>query len=314
MRRSLSVLFRKEVADHLHSWRFNILIALIVLTTLASLYTAAQTIRSVVPQADQPLGDTGLFLKLFTTTDGKLPSFVAFVGFLAPLLGLGMAFDAISSERNKGTLVRLLSQPIYRDDVILAKWFAALSVVGVFFLALGFIVMGLGLFVFGIPPTAEEVLRIVFFLLVTAVYVAVWQSLAILFSIRFRQAATSVLAGLSVWLFFSLFYPMIVNLIAPITGRGTVDDVLREIGRHQFLSRLSPVTLYEEATTILLSPDVRALGPFTLEQAIGAIPTPLPFDQSLLLIWPQIAGLVAMSVVLFGLSFVLFMRQDIRGR
>ncbi|MBT9281985.1 MAG: ABC transporter permease [Hydrogenibacillus schlegelii] len=136
MRRSLSVLFRKEVADHLHSWRFNILIALIALTTLASLYTAAQTIRSVVPQADQPLGDIGLFLKLFTTTDGKLPSFVAFVGFLAPLLGLGMAFDAISSERNKGTLVRLLSQPIYRDDVILAKWFAALAVVGVFFLAL----------------------------------------------------------------------------------------------------------------------------------------------------------------------------------
>ncbi|MBE3595770.1 MAG: ABC transporter permease [Hydrogenibacillus sp.] len=314
MRRTLSVLFRKEVADHIHSWRFNILIALIALTALASMYTAAQSIRDVVPKLDTPLGDVSLFLKLFTASDGKLPTFVAFVGFLAPLLGLGMAFDAISSERNRGTLVRLLAQPLYRDDIILAKWFAALAVVGTFFLALGFFVMGLGLFLFGIPPTAEEVLRIVFFLLVTALYVAVWLSLAILFSIRFRQAATSVLAGIAVWLFFNLFYPMIVDLIAPISTQGTVDEVLRQIGWHQFLSRLSPVTLYQEATTILLSPDVRTLGPITVEQSVGAIPTPLPFGQSLLLIWPQVAGLVAMSVALFGISFTLFMRQDIRGR
>lgn len=43
---------------------------------------------------------------------------------------------------------------------------------------------------------------------------AFWLNLAILFSLCFRQAATSALASVAVWLFFSVFYTMIVNLVA----------------------------------------------------------------------------------------------------
>ncbi|MBT9259818.1 MAG: ABC transporter permease [Clostridiales bacterium] len=314
MRRSLAVLFQKEVADYLHSWRFPILMGLIALTAIASMYTASQAIQEAVNRADQPLGAGYLFLYLFTTSDGRLPSFLAFVGFLAPLLGIGMTFDAISSEENRNTLIRLLSQPIYRDDIILSKWLAALAVVTVSFLALGFFVIGGGILAFGVLPSLEEVARMLTFLLLTAVYVAVWQSLALLFSLRFKSGATSLLAGLAAWLFFMLFYPMIVNVVAPVTGQGTVAKVLGEISRHLWLSRLSPVFLYQEATETLLSPDVRSLMPITLEQAYGALPTPISFGQSLLLVWPQVVTLLAMSAVLFALSFVLFMRQDIQSR
>ncbi|MDY0324048.1 MAG: ABC transporter permease subunit [Candidatus Carbobacillus sp.] len=314
MNRAREVLLKKEIADHIHSWRFNILIALIALTATASMVTVAQTIRDVLAKAsDQPFGEVFVFLQMLTASNGRLPSFLAFVTFLAPLLGIAMTFDAISSERQKGTLLRLLAQPLYRDDIILAKWLSSLFVMTVFFLALGFFVIGLGILIFGLPPSFEEVLRIVVFLVVTALYVAVWMSLGILFSLVFRQGATSVLAALAMWLFFTLFYPMIVDVVAPVKQTGTPDEIFSSIAWHQGLSRLSPATIYDEATTTLLTPSVRALGPLSLEQLVGAIPTPLPFLESLLLIWPQIVGLLAMSVILFAISFTLFMRQDIRS-
>lgn len=81
-----------------------------------------------------------------------------------------------------------------------------------------------------------------------------------------------------------------------------------------WLNRISPYTLFNEATTTLLVPSVRNLGPLTNEQVIGAIASPLPFGQSLLLVWPQITGLTALTLICFALSYVLFLRQEIRGR
>src|SRR5690606_31679625 len=42
------VLVQKEVADHMRSWRYVIMLAIIMLTCLASLYTAMMSIRDVV--------------------------------------------------------------------------------------------------------------------------------------------------------------------------------------------------------------------------------------------------------------------------
>ena len=53
----------------------------------------------------------------------------AFVGIVAPLLGVAFAFDAVNGERSEGTLPRLLSQPIYRDDVINGKFAAGLAII-----------------------------------------------------------------------------------------------------------------------------------------------------------------------------------------
>ncbi|MBE3553690.1 MAG: ABC transporter permease [Thermicanus sp.] len=309
------VIVKKEMADHILSWRFNILLLLILLTTIASLYTAGLSIRDAVPKSDTILPDD-LFLKIFTVSNGTLPSFITFVGFLGPLLGIGMGFDAINSERNKGTLIRLLSQPLYRDDIILGKWVGALILLALFFFAMGILVTGLGLLLFGIPPSAEEFLRVLAFLFVTVVYIAFWLTLSILFSILFRQASTSVMAGMAVWLFFTLFYGMIINLMAGSVNTDQNADpeaVLNQIYFLQFLSRLSPSQLFTEATTTLLTPWVRSLGPLTMEQVYGTIPSPLPLSQSLLLIWPHVVGLIALSVLLFAISFLLFMRQEVRS-
>lgn len=312
---SFWVIVNKEIADHIKSWRFIILIAIIALTCMGSLYTALTNIEAAIKPSD-PDGSF-LFLKLFTVSDGTLPSFVLFINFLGPLLGIALGFDAVNSEQNRGTLSRILSQPIHRDCIINAKFVAALIVIGSMLFVLCFLVMGFGLLAIGIPPTAEEFWRIIFFIVISIFYVAFWLNLAILFSLLFRQAATSALASVAIWLFFTIFYTMIVNLVAKALSPSEMASPHQIISYQKFiigLMRLAPSELFNEATTTLLMPSVRSLGPLTMEQVQGAIPSPLPLGQSLMVVWPQLTGLIAATMVCFALSYFIFMRREVRSR
>ena len=309
------VILNKEISDHVRSWRFIILIAIIALTCLASMFTALTNIGKAVKPGDQE--GTFFFLKLFTLSDGTLPSFVVFISFLGPLLGISLGFDAVNSEHNNRTLSRVLAQPIYRDYLLNAKFLAALVVISVMFFALVFLVMGFGLISIGIPPTVEEFWRIIFFIFLSTLYVAFWLNLSVLFSVQFRQPATSALSGIAAWLFFTVFYGIIVNLaMKPFTPTPAASDryiFLFETVKLDLL-RIMPNQLFAEATTTLLMPSVRSLGPLSMEQVYGTIPGPLPFGQSLLLVWPQVTGLLAATVICFALSYVSFMKREIRSR
>ena len=147
------VIVNKEIRDHVRSWRFIILLAIITLTCLGALYTSLTSMHEAVKSGD--VEDTFFFLKLFTVSDGTLPSFVLFINFLGPLLGIALGFDAMNSELNKGTLCRILSQPIHRDCIINAKFVAALIVITIMLFVLGFLVMGAGLIAIGIADLAK---------------------------------------------------------------------------------------------------------------------------------------------------------------
>ena len=309
------VIVHKEIADHVHSLRFIILISIIVLTCMGALYTALTNIGAAI-KPDDPDGSF-LFLKLFTVSDGTLPSFVLFINFLGPLLGIALGFDAVNSEQHKGTLSRMLAQPIHRDCIINAKFVAALIIIGALLFALGLLVMGCGLIAIGIPPTPEEFWRIILFIITGIFYVAFWLNISILFSLCFRQAATSALASVAVWLFFSVFYAMIVNVVAKALSPSGMVSVYHQISYQKFilgLMRLAPSELFNEATTTLLMPSIRSMGPLTMEQLQGAIPSPLPLGESIMIVWSQLTGLIAATVVCFAISYIVFMRREVRSR
>ncbi|NMA54837.1 MAG: ABC transporter permease [Firmicutes bacterium] len=309
----LLVLCRKELADHLNSKRFVIIVILVALTGLASIYAAANGIRA----ATQDQKTDFVFLYLFTAGGKSVPPFISFIALLGPLVSLALSFDAICGERSRRTLSKLLAQPIYRDAVINGKFLAVVIVSALMLVSLGALVGGLGLLLTGIPPSAEELVRILAFLFLTTVYMALWSALAIFFSVCFRQAATSALAGMAVWLFFSVFAQLLVGLVAdaifPLTDQAAAQIVFRNQQLRQFLGWLSPTTLYSEAVIAILNPSIRILGPVMMEQIEGAIAGPLPLGQSLLLIWPHFTGLIAGALLCFAGSYVLFMRQEIRA-
>lgn len=311
-----AVMVRKEIADHIRSWRFIVLLSLIVLTYIGALYVSLSNLKAAVANENDP-DRLFLYLKLLTTTDGSLPSFHVFVSFLGALLGIGLGFDAINSEQNNGTLTRLMAQPVYRDNLLLAKFVSALVVVTVLFLSLALLMIGGGLIITGVRIEAEEFLRILTFVVLTVLYVAFWLSLSVLLSVRFKQATTSALTAIGIWLFLTIFYRIIVNMIVraffPNPEYLLPGDILYYNRLFLDLLRLAPSQLYTDATTTLLMPSVRSLGPLTMEQMAGAIPSPLPFRESLLIVWPQVSGLLAATCVCFALSYYLFMRREIRS-
>jgi ABC-2 type transport system permease protein len=133
--------------------------------------------------------DPFLFLRLFTTSREPLAvTFVAFLSFLVPLIAIGLGFDAVNGEHNRRTLSRILAQPIYRDALLFGKFLAGLFTLSISLIALWLLVIGLGLFLLGVPAEqCEEMARAFIFLLVTIAYAGVWLALAMLFSIIFRS-------------------------------------------------------------------------------------------------------------------------------
>jgi ABC-2 type transport system permease protein len=304
--RGVGIVTLKELSDHLSSARMRVLEWLVVLTALAALYGAIQSVRNTTAQ------DPFLFLRLFTTAQEPLPSFVGFLSFLVPLMAIGLGFDAVNGEHNRRTLSRILSQPIYRDALLFGKFLAALATLAVSLVALWLLVIGLGLLLLGVPPGGEEMLRALIFLGVTIAYAGVWLALAMLFSVIFRSAATAALVTLGLWLFLTAIWPALasgaIQLFMP-----SADQATSLIGG-QMLARLSPATLYGETTLALLHPTTRALGPIYLTQLQGAIMgAPLPLGESVLIAWPQIVGLIAATILLFVAGYVAFQRQEVRA-
>jgi ABC-2 type transport system permease protein len=314
------VIAAKELGDDLLSVRFIVLLIVLGLAAIIPLYSAADQIRQHATAAS---GQPAIFLALFIlgSPDYTFLRVDSFVAIVAPLLGLAFAFDAINGERSEGTLPRLLAQPIYRDDVINGKFVAGLAIIGIVLVAIIGIIAGFGIFRLGIVPAPEEILRLGAWIVVTFVYVGLWLAFGLLLSVVFRRAATSALIGFGVWFLFTTFGPLILNLIgtalSPLTG-STTQELIGQAQTQQFISRLLPGQLYSEVTAVLLNPtnNPQATLPGSLgqaQQAAQQIPTLLAVDQSVLLVWPQVVTLAAMTVICFAAAYVAFMRQEVRA-
>jgi len=283
------------------------------IATAAAVFAASGGIRDVAPNAQ---GITALFLKLFTVTVDPVPfPLIVFVGFLAPLLGIMFGFDAVSGERSQGTLPRLMSQPIHRDEVILGKFVAGLTVVAIMLTSLVLFVSGIGIFRLGVVPQPSEISRLAVWLVFTIIYVGFWQALATLSSVMAKRASTSAMIPIGVWLVLTLFgsflFGAAAGIISPQDGSPAAEEAY--LRTSQTISQLSPVTLFQQGSRVLLDPEVRTVGLVTVEQVDRAIVSELNLAQSLAVVWPQIAILLAMTSVMFALAYIAFMRDEVRA-
>ncbi len=305
----------KELGDHVGSARFYVLAIVLAIAGVAAIYSTSQVVRS---SATSATGYPGLFLVLFTAAASPVPSFVTLVGFLAPLLGIAFGFDAINGERAERTLPRLLSQPIYRDDVINGKFAAGLVAITIVLAAVVTLIAGFGLIRIGTAPSAEEALRLVLWIALTVVYIGFWLAFATFLSVALRRAASSALVAIALWIGLTLFGALLATLIANVlspAGSGAATQIAN-LHLQETLGRLSPTTVYLQATQAILDPRVTGFGidSAIASQAQGALPsTTLTLTQSLLVVWPQVVALVALTAVSFAAAYVVFLRQEVRA-
>jgi ABC-2 type transport system permease protein len=317
--RGIKTIIKKELADHFSSYRFTIIFALVAMLSLITAYMVGLNIREELAGIAKP---QFIFLMLFTSS-GALFSLVQFVAFFGPLVGLVLGFDTINRERSQGTLSKLLSQPIYRDVVINGKFLAGVVMISVMMVSIVMVITGLGLIVLGIIPGLEEIWRIMIYLVISIIYISFWLGVSILFSILFRSTATSALAALAVWIFFSFFISLGASVLANALAADTAGDgqqmTMRRANIVKAFVLTSPMELYREATATIIDPTRKStprsmvtVGPLeTLSMSRFA--GPLPLSQSFLIVAPYIISLIAITVICFAISYIVFMRQEIRS-
>ena len=311
--RGLSVVFFRELFDHLTSARILVLQFLVIVLGGVVVYFAAEQIRNTTAE------DPFLFLRLFAPPGQTLLSFVTVLSILIPLIAIGLGFDSVNGEYNRRTMSRILAQPIYRDALLLGKFLAGLATISICLVTLWLMVIGFGLVRLGIPPSTEELVRCLIFLLVSIAYAGVWLALAMLFSILFRSTATAALVSLGVWLFLALLWPALAQLIGEVIspsdirfaalGLPTPDTVAWQQG----LARLSPGTLYGEAVLAMLSPEAQSLTNLLAQFQGRIMGAPLPIGQSILSAWPHMVSLIAGTILLYVAGYVAFQRQEVRA-
>ena len=309
----------KEMADHLGSTRFFVLLVVVAIAAIVPLIFVSNEITAEAPSLS---GVPALFLALFIASNQTIGlTTVMFVGILVPLVGIAFGFDGINVERNQGTLSRLLAQPIHRDDIVNGKFAAGIAVIALMIGTLIAFVAAAGIMRLGIIPAPEEIARIVAWFLATVLYASFWLAFGLLLSVVIRSAASAALVGFGTWLgrvlLGSFLLPLLATTIFPTNTTGTVDDLFASASAQQLFVRLSPAQLYSDIGGAVLNPRVtNVMGFGNLDQAVASreqLPTLLSLDQSILLVWPQIVLLIGLTVALFALAYVLFLRQEVRA-
>ncbi|MDY6956128.1 MAG: ABC transporter permease [Pseudomonadota bacterium] len=306
----VNVIARKVFADHLTSLRLGVLEGLVFMAAVAAVYGASEVLRQTV--AESPY----VFLHLFTATREPLPSLSEFLGFFVPLVAIGLGFDAVNAELVRGTLSRVLAQPVYRDAFLAGKFLGTLAILFLLLVTLWVLTVGLGIWFLGVPPDGEEMIRLGCFWLVTLLYAGVWLALAVLVSVLITQPASAALVALGIWLFVWLFWPLVAQTLSEIPGfvPGSAALPIDTHAMRQGLERLAPTVLYAEAVQPLLVPEMRAIGRVFSSQLEGAVlGNPLPVAQSISMVGPRAAGLLATVLLLMSTSYVIFQRQEIRA-
>jgi ABC-2 type transport system permease protein len=145
---------------------------------------------------------------------------------------------------------------------------------------------------------------------------------AILFSNLFRSTATSALAALAVWIFFSFFVTIGANILANALSSDTSEAEPEAIMQRAKIVKafvlISPMQLYADATATIIDPmrksthSLISVGPLE-SLSMSRFSGPLPLSQSILIVIPYIISLVAITIICFAVSYTVFMRQEIRS-
>jgi len=316
----LYTVFKKELRDHFTSYRFVILFALIAMVSFITSYMAGMGMRESLEELS---GTKFAFLSLFSTP-GALFSMLQFVAFFGPLIGIVLGFDAINRERAHGTLLKVISQPIYRDAVINGKFLAGVATIGVILCSILLVIAGFGLAIVGVVPGIEEIWRLIVYLVISICYISFWLGVSILFSISFKSIATSALASVALWIFLSFFVSLgasvVADAVAPTDRKEEAkpEILLKNFRIKETISLCSPMVLYSQASGTIIDPmqkitsSIVLMGP--MERLLASrFQNPLSLGQSVMVVLPHVTVLIAITLICFVISYLVFMLQEIRA-
>ena len=151
------------------------------------------------------------FLNIFSSID-----IVFIFEVVLSLLALIFAYDALAGERERGTLRLVLTHPVRRGHILLAKYTSAMLCLLVPLLMSLLLAVILLTTSTSIALTAEDFLRIGGIVVSSFVYLSLFYLIGLLISSVTRRTGTALMLSMFIWGFLVLVYPnMILATIVP---------------------------------------------------------------------------------------------------
>jgi len=287
----------KEFSDIVRSRRFIVLIVvfgLIMIIPVITIYVQVSKETPSHPRAPMPQKFLGV---MAYTLSGTLSLF-------ASVMGLALGYDAISGERENGTLKTILAQPIFRETVINGKFLAAASAVFLAILITSTATVGASTIIIGVTPTPEETLRMALFLIISIIFTMTYFSISTFFSTVLKKTSHSIIVSVTLWAMFQFVIPVIALLIALTIA---TPDAPEFIATAETISSLSPEYHFTKIGEYLLA--LYAVEGLSISQQPrnGASIT-----SSLMYAGPNILVLVIVTFLFFTFAYMTFTRQEIR--
>ncbi|RKU21810.1 hypothetical protein C6500_05540 [Candidatus Poribacteria bacterium] len=157
------------------------------------------------PSVSSPGASLGLnnpYLRLFSQID-----LVFIFQVVLSLLSLLFAYDAIAGDWETGTLRLVLSHPVGRGSVLLAKYIAAMVCLLLPVLMSLLLALIQCSFAPSLQFSTDDFLRVGGIVLTTVVYLSVFYLIGLLISTTTRRAATSLMLCMFLWVILVLVYP-----------------------------------------------------------------------------------------------------------
>lgn len=278
-------------------------------------------------------------------------SMIILFTFIGMILGAAMGFDQISREKDEGSLKFLAISPIHRDAIINGKTLGALATLSLA-LAAAFVLAIAIVMIRGVVPGLDDMVRIGAFYVASLLYCMVFFAIAMMMSAITRNTAISVICTIGLvflLVFFSIFALIASSFIAqaivgpapPInygnymdnsTGSMNVTSILQDEEYMNYTTRLVTTQFQISDTLTTVSPvndfgGMMGLGMGGIGQATLSKTPVQTFDlslygtaskkeislpESLASVWTKILVLLVELAIALAVSYVVFMRMDIR--
>ncbi len=176
-------------------------------------------------------------------------SLINLVLLIVPLMGLTLGALGLAGERDSGTLLYLLAQPVTPKELLLGK-FGGLALALLSALGMGFGLTGL---LIGSGGGLTNLSAYLWLAGLAAVLAVISLSLGFLISVLVQRAATAVGMALFVWLLLVFF--------GDLGLMGTAVILHLKAQQLLFLSLLNPLQLFKTAALLNLRQNLEVMGP-----------------------------------------------------
>jgi ABC-2 type transport system permease protein len=219
--RKLLVITKKEVQDAIRSKQALALISFLSLSILISVWVASASFSIKMDEYNLYLAALTPDMQaqalarpqLFPLT--LIRSGIEYIEILGALFAFIIGFTSVSRERSRGTSLLLLSRPIKKLEILLAKslglfviWTAVLATI--YFTSIAaIIVIGHG------RLQVIDYVRLWIVFLFADIYLLFWSFFAVVVTARLKQFSSAILVGITAWLMVVLVIPQIGDTMDP---------------------------------------------------------------------------------------------------